>query len=167
MIFTKELLEKGKSSGGGWNNKQLSALGITDCSKGWKFRIIGKDIPEKNIALFLELKDAHFKTKIENGKNVKKKVLAKMGIIDFEPILAPIPFKEQYQHPNWQRMRMFVLNRDKYTCVNCKARDKTLHAHHLKYKPDCYVWNVPHWYIVTLCEDCHSLEHNKDLTIKK
>ncbi len=64
-------------------------------------------------------------------------------------------------------MRLLVFQRDKYTCVDCKSQEKTLHAHHLKYGKDKYIWDVPIWYLVTLCEDCHSREHGRDLTLKK
>ena len=166
MIFTKELFLKGKSSNGGYNREQIAALGITEMSKGWAKEIIGKELPESAIKQFLELKDLHFKKKYADGKKLKKKVAAKMGLLDFVPVFERLDFKQQYTHPNWQKMRMFVLNRDKYTCINCKSEQKTLHAHHLKYMPNKYVWEVPHWYIVTLCEDCHSMEHGRDLRIK-
>lgn len=166
MILTKELFEKGKSSNGGWNNQQLKCLGIVNPTRGWKHEIIGKDFPEEAIRMFIDLKDAHFKYKHEQGGLLKKKVMQKMGIIKFTPTFGNIPYKDQYLHPNWQKMRTHVLNRDKFTCVNCRSDNKTLHAHHLKYNKAGYIWGVPHWYIVTLCEDCHSEEHNRDLRAK-
>lgn len=163
MILTQELFNKGKSSNNGWNNEQLKCLGLTKTFKGWKNTIIGKDFPEEKLKEFIDLKDLHFKKRLLRGDCLKKKVLQRMEVLIFTPTSGNIPYKEQYLHPNWQKMRMFVLTRDNYTCVNCKSMDKTLHAHHLKYNKDGYVWNVPHWYIVTLCEDCHSKEHNLDL----
>jgi hypothetical protein len=166
MIFTKELLEKGKSSNNGWNRTQLFALGLSEIKKGWAKSLIGSNIDSDKIKLFLDLKDSHFKDKIAKGCKIKKKVMQRMEIIEFEPVFINIEYKDQYLHPNWQKMRTFVLTRDKFSCVNCKAKDKTLHVHHLKYNKSTFVWDIPHWYLVTLCEDCHSEEHNRNLKSK-
>lgn len=166
MIFTKELFEKGKSSNGGYNNQQLDCLGVDYKVAGWKHLVIGKELPDEKVKEFISLKDAHFKNRLKNGGKVKAKIKNKMGILNFAPVPKPLTFQEQYLHPNWQMMRVHVFTRDKFTCVNCGAIDKTLHAHHLKYIRDKYVWQVPAWYIVTLCEDCHSMEHGRDLRAK-
>lgn len=156
MILTEEIFEKGKSSNNGWNIKQLRVFGIQTWKKGWKRSLIGKDFPEESINMFLALKDTHFK----NPEAIKNRN-------DLSFIDAPnLPWKDQYKHPNWQRMRLIVLKRDGFRCINCKTSNKTLHAHHLKYNRNGAIWEVPHWYIVTLCEDCHSQEHGRELTIK-
>lgn len=167
MIFTRELFERGKSSNGGYNDAQIKVLGVNNKIKGWAKALIGMDISEAAVKEFLELKDAHFKKRFAEGKPLKNKVAAKMGLLSFVPVFERLDFSQQYTHPNWQKMRLFVLHRDKYTCVSCKNQQKTLHAHHLKYLPNKYVWEVPHWYIVTLCEDCHSKEHGRDLRTNK
>jgi len=60
MILTKEIFDSGLSSNGGYNSKQLKTLGVDiRFNKGWKWRIIGSDIPKKAIDKFLELKDIH------------------------------------------------------------------------------------------------------------
>lgn len=41
-----------------------------------------------------------------------------------------------------------------------------LHVHHLKYLRGKMIWEVPLFYLVTLCEDCHSKEHGRDLKAK-
>lgn len=166
MKITQEIINKGKSSNGGWNMLQAKALGIDKLYKGWMTDLIGCEVSSNKVQEFLDLKDFHFKKKLDKGKNVKKKIMTKMGLIKFEPVLVPIPYEKQYLHPNWQKMRLYVMERDKFCCVNCKKGDKTLHAHHLKYIKGKYVWEVPHWYIVTLCEDCHSEEHGRDLRAK-
>jgi len=163
MIFTKELLEKGKSSNGGWNKEQVNLLGEDMKIKGWAYRMVGKEVPDSIVAEFLRLKDFHFKRKHEKGLPVKKKFLVANHILNFAPVTSRLTHQSQYLHPNWQMMRLHVFQRDNYTCVDCGSIDKTLHAHHLKYIRDKYVWEVPHWYIVTLCEDCHSKEHGRDL----
>lgn len=163
MKITREFIEKGKSANNGWNNRQWAALGVTVFKRGWAKALIGKDITEEMAKQFIELKDEHFKKKIKNGANVNNRIRLKLGELKFAPVIGKIPYSEQYLHPNWQKMRLFVLDRDKYMCINCRDTEKTLHAHHLKYIRDKHVWDVPHWYIVTLCEDCHSIEHGRDL----
>lgn len=163
MIITRAFLDRGKSANNGWNKNQWKALGVTVFKKGWCKELIGKEITEEQATKFLEYKDEHFKKKIRNGGEVKNKIRLKMGELKFEPVRVKLSYSEQYLHPNWQKMRLYVLDRDNYCCINCRAVDKTLHAHHLKYSKDKYVWEVPHWYIVTLCEDCHSKEHGRDL----
>lgn len=62
--------------------------------------------------------------------------------------------------PRWQRLRLEVLNRDKFTCQCCGATDKTLHAHHLFYWPNPEgPWEYDPSSILTVCEDCHEIEH--------
>ena len=163
MKLTREILLKGKSSNGGWNTEQIAALGDDIKVRGWKGRLIDKEIPDIKVKAFLDLKDHHLRQRMMSGGKLRDKTLQKMKILNFSPIPYPLNNQQQYLHPNWQMMRLFVLTRDKFSCVNCNAIDKTLHAHHLKYLKDKYVWQVPHWYIVTLCEDCHSEEHGRDL----
>lgn len=64
MILTEEIIEKGKSSRGGWSNQQWRALGVTNKQlrvSGWKYDILGTDIEVSKIKEFLDLKDSHFK----------------------------------------------------------------------------------------------------------
>jgi len=58
-------------------------------------------------------------------------------------------------------VRVQVLNRDKYTCRNCKATNCMLHVHHLYYIKDKSPWEYPLKALVTLCADCHSKAHEK------
>lgn len=69
MILTQEIIDKGKSTRGGWSNQQWRALGVTNKQlriSGWKYDILGTDINEDRIKEFLALKDNHFK---RNKKN--------------------------------------------------------------------------------------------------
>jgi len=164
VILTLELLNRGKSLRGGWSNLQFETLGVKEFKKGWRRKLLGSDIPEETIKKFIDLKDAHFKPgrKIEL---LKKKL--KFKYPQFEPCSLPFGSKQQYTHPNWQRMRLLILDRDNFTCINCESKHDLLHVHHLKYPKEGYIWHVPHWYLVSLCEKCHSKEHKRDLTIKK
>lgn len=158
MIITERFLDSGKSVRGGWNKRQMSALGVENFNKGWRRALIGKEISDDLAKQFIELKDAHIDPNRLKAKERRK--------TSFEPVDPNTPYADQYKHPNWQKMRLIVLKRDGFRCVNCKNGQKTLHAHHLKYNRKGFIWEVPHWYIVTLCEDCHSEEHGRDLRIK-
>lgn len=59
MIVTDEILESGKSKNGGWNKKQLLIFGIQSFYSRWKKDLIGKEVADEKIALFLKLKDSH------------------------------------------------------------------------------------------------------------
>lgn len=64
--------------------------------------------------------------------------------------------------PRWQKLRLEVLNRDKFTCQCCGATDKTLHAHHTFYRNDAEgPWDYLLSSLVTLCSDCHGEEHEQ------
>lgn len=160
MIITNEIIDKGKSIHGGWGNDQFRALGINDFAiKGWKKELIGKDVPSEWVEMFLELKDKHL-------QKAKKKTKNGSGYIEVEKKIA---WKDQYKHPNWQRARLIVLNRDQFTCQLCRDSHSILHVHHLKYLKDGYIWDVPKRFLVSLCDTCHTETHNnkaKYITVK-
>lgn len=172
IVVTRELLNEGKSSNNGWNNAQVEAilghpLPNGQLYSGWFSDMIGRECTQEQIDMFLSLKNAHFKDghKQRLKENRKNRVNTDK-LPQFIAVKVDIPWSDQYLHPNWQKMRLWVLSRDNFSCVSCKSMDKTLHAHHLKYIKGKNVWEVPHWYIVTLCEDCHSEEHGRDLRAK-
>lgn len=154
MILTNEIIESARSDNGGWNSSQVAVLGMNMKSK-WKRHVINKDFPKEVIDKFIELRNAHLSRDF-----VPKK---KKPAVSFIPCDINLSWKEQYLHPNWQKMRLFVLNRDKFTCINCKSVHSQLHVHHLKYIKNKFIWDVPVWYLVSLCDACHSEEHNRDL----
>lgn len=74
-----------------------------------------------------------------------------------------IEFKDQYKHPKWQKKRLEVLERDKYTCLDCGATDKQLHVHHGYYKKNTMLWEYTDTSLWTLCSECHEVwDHNKN-----
>lgn len=141
MILTKEIFYEGISSRGGWNSKQVAVLGESMKVGGWVGRVIGKDYPEETINQFLKLKDAHLSKKTESK---------------FVPVSTKLSHKEQIKHPNWQRKRLKILERDGFKCMVCGNKEKILNVHHNTYNKD-YIWSVPDNYLITLCEDCHEL----------
>lgn len=64
--------------------------------------------------------------------------------------------------PRWQKRRLEVFESDNFTCQWCGNKDKTLHVHHF-----CYLsnpWDSEDGDLVTLCCDCHKIEHLSNLT---
>jgi hypothetical protein len=63
MILTKKILNKGRSSKGGFSKKQVELLGLdfNDLWKGWQAQIIGENYHEATIKKFIALKDSHVK----------------------------------------------------------------------------------------------------------
>lgn len=64
-------------------------------------------------------------------------------------------YAQKLKDPRWQKKRLLILNRDKFTCTNCGSEDKTLHIHHLVYENGGNPWDSPDDNLLTLCEDCH------------
>ncbi len=70
---------------------------------------------------------------------------------------------KDYLNSKWDIKRRRIYKRDNYKCVNCGDKGK-MNAHHLLYERGKEIWEVPDYYIVSLCDDCHKLEHSKELS---
>lgn len=70
-----------------------------------------------------------------------------------------LSYNEQIKSPHWQKRRLQILQRDNFTCQICGSTGKTLHVHHLCYRKDAKIWDYPDNTLITLCEDCHRMEH--------
>lgn len=66
-------------------------------------------------------------------------------------------YSEKLKDPRWQKKRLEILNRDKWTCQRCFDTESTLHVHHIKYSGE--PWEVEERYLLTLCDECHEHEH--------
>lgn len=64
-------------------------------------------------------------------------------------------YREQLQHPNWQRKRLEILERANFTCEDCGARDLMLHVHHTYYEKGHAPWEYPDRSLIALCDTCH------------
>jgi len=64
-------------------------------------------------------------------------------------------YAEQLQSPKWQKKRLEIFNRDKWTCRLCGDKAKTLHVHHLLYCHGLRPWEYDNDFLITLCHDCH------------
>jgi uncharacterized CHY-type Zn-finger protein len=64
-------------------------------------------------------------------------------------------YSELLKSPHWQKKRLQILNRDGWKCRLCKADDKTLHVHHLRYQHGAKPWEYENDDLVSLCDGCH------------
>lgn len=162
MIITKEIIKQGETKKGQLNGKQTIALLVSKedkKKKGWKKRLIGKDIPKENIELFLSLKNYHF-------KNKKKKVYSKEDKIDkissyinkrkTNTKTKKVSYDKYLRSKDWKRRKAQHFKFSGKFCVICKTTSK-IHAHHSAYKnvrTDKEIFDL-----VSLCECCHSRLH--------
>ena len=78
-------------------------------------------------------------------------------------------YSEKLKDPRWQKKRLEILNRDKFTCQWCLDSESTLHVHHLWYSKG-EPWDVEDDSLITICENCHegegeSRKEDEDLLI--
>ena len=69
-------------------------------------------------------------------------------------------YSEKLLDPRWQKLRLDVFSRDKFTCRICGDKSSTLNAHHVHYHPLADgPWDYEIESLITLCQSCHSAEH--------
>lgn len=56
MTLTSKNLHSIATAGSGFNGAQLSILGVTDMSRGWLQKLIGREIPDETFDLLMSLK---------------------------------------------------------------------------------------------------------------
>lgn len=44
--------------------------------------------------------------------------------------MSKLSYAEQLKHPNWQRRRLQIMERDGFKCANCGDSESQLHVHH-------------------------------------
>lgn len=183
--LTKEHIDAGISSNNGWNTLQVRALGEDLKKKGWRRRLIGSWVDGDAYLEFLRLKDGHLDGTIRNEKGGNKACSHIKATYKKKPIHDLIPKKyktlipelyrkflvhkiaadpkmpkaEQYNHPNWQRLRNCIMDRDNYTCTRCGNKQEQLHVHHLRYNQNGFIWDVEPKDLKTICKSCHKKEH--------
>lgn len=67
-------------------------------------------------------------------------------------------YSEKLKNPAWQKKRLEILDRDKWTCQFCADKDTTLHVHHTEYKGD--PWQIESSKLKTVCDHCHHILHH-------
>ena len=70
-------------------------------------------------------------------------------------IMKQLSYAEKLKSPKWQKKRLEIFNRDKFTCRLCGDTKTQLHVHHIEYDNSCEPWECKNDILVTLCEDCH------------
>lgn len=69
-------------------------------------------------------------------------------------------YAEQLLDSRWLAKREEILERDRYGCKRCAVFGRTgLHVHHLAYYGGLMAWEYPDRLLITLCELCHTKEH--------
>jgi 5-methylcytosine-specific restriction endonuclease McrA len=71
-------------------------------------------------------------------------------------------YSDDLKHPKWQKKRLKIFERDKWTCQMCQSKTKTLSIHHKKYIKGKKPWEYPNKFLVTLCQPCHEIAGKKD-----
>jgi len=72
----------------------------------------------------------------------------------FRSHIPPMTYSQKLKDPRWQKKRLEILERDKWTCQICHQDDDTLHVHHVEYRK-CEPWETPNELLTSLCEICH------------
>ena len=93
--------------------------------------------------------DKQFKAKVQKIKKQKYIQAKQKAKSEF--------WIKQYDTDEWRELRERILKRDNYRCVSCFKESKNLHVHHLLYQKGRRIWEVPDFYLVTLCPKCHFL----------
>ena len=75
-------------------------------------------------------------------------------------------YSEKLRDPRWQKMRLEIMERDKFTCCHCGDSKKTLNVHHLAYAKGAAPWEYDPSNLITLCEDCHELAEERITKIR-
>ena len=72
-------------------------------------------------------------------------------------------YAEKLKDPRWQRKRLEILERDRWTCQGCGDTKSTLHVHHCWYDPQRKTepWEYENRSLRTLCEQCHEGEREQ------
>lgn len=68
------------------------------------------------------------------------------------------PYFEKLRDPRWQKKRLEIMGRDKFSCRHCGDTEKTLNVHHCIYDKGKEPWDYEGSNLVTLCEACHKHE---------
>ena len=64
-------------------------------------------------------------------------------------------YSDLLKSPKWQKKRLQIMSRDKFTCKLCGDTETQLHVHHKEYINGNNPWDYDNTLLITLCEDCH------------
>jgi hypothetical protein len=66
-----------------------------------------------------------------------------------------LTYSEKLRLPAWQKKRLKILERDRWTCLCCLDQNTNLQVHHEHYKGFANPEDAPDNTLGTLCEHCH------------
>ena len=69
-------------------------------------------------------------------------------------------YQQAILRPEWAERSTEIKIRDKFTCQKCQNKSSILHVHHKYYVFGRLPWEYPDQALITLCNTCHSKEHN-------
>lgn len=69
-------------------------------------------------------------------------------------------YSKLLRDPRWQKKRLEIMQRDNFKCVDCECATATLNVHHTYYETGRAPWEYENASLITLCEDCHEIEHS-------
>jgi len=112
--------------------------------------------------------ESHFREKnfVESILPINKWIV-ELAAFDIHKITNPNIKGIEYQNGNqkgFYNVKAYVLNRDNYTCQQCKTQNGKLECHHIVYRSNGGT-NAPS-NLITLCEKCHKDIHNGKITLK-
>jgi hypothetical protein len=90
-----------------------------------------------------------------------------LASFDIHKITNPNIKNHEYQNgqqKSYYNVKQYILDRDNYTCQNCKATDTKLHVHHIVYRSKGGTDTPSN--LITLCISCHDKVHNNEIEIK-
>ena len=70
-------------------------------------------------------------------------------------------YKKLLQSPKWKAKRAKILERDNFKCTRC-GETKYLQVHHVHYIQGRKPWQVPDFYLITVCRNCHKYYHEQN-----
>lgn len=75
-------------------------------------------------------------------------------------------YQEKLKDPRWQRMRLEVMQRDRWFCRDCSDGARELQVHHCFYESGD-PWEMPSDLLITLCGPCHRSRQAKERQVRK
>jgi hypothetical protein len=64
-------------------------------------------------------------------------------------------YSDILKNPKWQKMRLEILNRDGFMCLDCGDTENELQVHHKIYTYGKKPWEYHPEEMITLCKNCH------------
>lgn len=75
-------------------------------------------------------------------------------------------YSQKLKDPRWQKKRLEIMERDRFTCRACDDNETSLQVHHIIYTKS-ELHEEPTVNLVTLCEECHKIIESYKLSNKK